>query len=699
MLSLRTLGGCHIERDGARLDELSAQRKALACLTLLACAGERGVTRDVAATLLWPEGDGERARASLKQLVHGLRTRLGAPDVVLTSGDLRLHPTQVTSDVAEFRNALRRGDRAAAARLYTGPFLDGFYLRATPGFEQWVSEQRAVLARDFIDAVRQLAEEAGRRDDHATAASWWRRVVEVDPLSVQATLGLMRALDAAGERAAAIQQARAYQKLVRSELESEADAAVLGLLTRLREAPTAPASRPVLIVVPLVNTGGDAEDEPFCDGLTDELIGVIGKLRGIAVVGRTSAFAFKGQRIDIADISARVGASSVLEGSVRRRGDRIKVGVQLVRAVDGVVLWSEMYNRHARDLFAVQAEIARAVSVALRVQLDPAGATAPHAGTSDTAAQDFYLRGRFFLNRTSAVDLRQAITCFGRAVERDPGYARAYAGLADARLLLAIMGHAPPPPEVAAVHAALARALALDGQLAEAHASLACVLFAFDWDWTAAEREFRTTIELDPAYGLAHHRYGLFLMYQTRFDEARDVLERARENDPLAASVNMNLGRLHLAAGRPELALPLLQAATELSPQFALAHEQLGLAWLQLDAEDEALAAFRRVASLSGPRGATRLAWALAATGDQAGARKLQEEVAKREDANAHAFGLAMTHAGLVEIDDAFRWLDVACAERDAFLHTVLTVPAFQPLRDDARWPALLGRIGLVQVD
>ena len=421
MLSLRTLGGCHIERDGARLDELSAQRKALACLTLLACAGERGVTRDVAATLLWPEGDGERARASLKQLVHGLRTRLGAPDVVLTSGDLRLHPTQVTSDVAEFRNALRRGDRAAAARLYTGPFLDGFYLRATPGFEQWVSEQRAVLARDFIDAVRQLAEEAGRRDDHATAASWWRRVVEVDPLSVQATLGLMRALDAAGERAAAIQQARAYQKLVRSELESEADAAVLGLLTRLREAPTAPASRPVLIVVPLVNTGGDAEDEPFCDGLTDELIGVIGKLRGIAVVGRTSAFAFKGQRIDIADISARVGASSVLEGSVRRRGDRIKVGVQLRprRGRRGAVV-GDVQPARARSLRRTGGDRTRRVGRAPSAARS-SGRDGAHAGTSDTAAQDFYLRGRFFLNRTSAVDLRQAITCFGSRGGARPG--------------------------------------------------------------------------------------------------------------------------------------------------------------------------------------------------------------------------------------------------------------------------------------
>jgi DNA-binding SARP family transcriptional activator/Flp pilus assembly protein TadD len=712
MLYVHTFGGCHVERDEDRLEDLSTQRRALALLALLAHAGARGVSRDSASAMLWPESDEERARASLKQLVHSLRVRLATVDVVLTSGDLRLNPDCVASDVGAFREAVRQGDRATAARLYAGPFLDGFYLRRSDGFEHWVSEQRAALARDFVGVVRALAEGADQRGDHAEAVTWWQRLVDADPLSAPATMGLMRALDAAGDRMAALRHASVYQRLIRSELDTDPEPSVVALEARLRAtassgtlssesrrvpAPptsTAPA-RPTLVVLPFANTSGDPQDEPFSDGLTDELIGTIGKIRGISVVGRTSAFAFKGHRIDLNAVATRLNATSVLEGSVRRVGERYKIGVQLVSAPQGVVLWSEIYERDAKDLFAVQAAIARWVSLALRVRLEPQAATAPHPAVVDPAAHDLYLRGRYFLNRVSPADLGQAVACFERAVERDPTHARAFAGLADTHLLLAIMGLAPAVPQVSRVHAAVARALALDAELAEAHTSLACVLFAFDWDWDAAEREFERAIALDPGYGLAHHRYGLYLMYRARFDEAQQVLEEALAFDPLAASVNMNLGRLHLSAHRAQRAVPLLQTAVELSPQLALAHEQLGHAYLQLNASAEALAAFRRTAELSGPRGATRLAYALAATGDHAAATKLARELADRPDAVAHAIGLAMAHSGLGDRDGAFAWLDRAYAERDAFLHTIKVSAAFEPLHVDPRWESLLQRIGL----
>jgi TolB-like protein len=633
-------------------------------------------------------------------------------DVVLTAGDLRLNPALVASDVGEFRDAVSRGEREAAAQLYVGPFLDGFYLRGSGSFEHWASEQRAALAHDFASAVRSLAEDADRAGEHAAAVRCWRRLVDADPLSAQATIGLMASLDAAGDRAAALRHASVHRRLVREQLETEPDPSVVALEARLRAAPAAlsnlsPASklaraasgeaadRPRLVVLPFANTSGDPEDEPFSDGLTDELIGTIGKSRAIAVVGRTSAFAFKGQRIDLPEVAARLNATTALEGSVRRLGGRYKIGVQLVRAPEGLVLWSELYERDARDLLAVQAEIARAVSLALRVQLEPEAGVDARAVHVDPATQELYLRGRYFLNRVSAADLRQAIACFERTVERDPMHARAYAGLADTHLLLAIMGHAPAAPEVSRVHAAVARALALDGDLAEAHASLACVLFAFDWDWETAEREFERAIALDPGYGLAHHRYGLYLMYRTRFDEAQQVLESARASDPLAASVNMNLGRLHLSAGRAERAVPLLQTAIELSPQLALAHEQLGYAYLQLGASDNAIESFQRTAALSGPRGATRLAYGLAATGDRAAARKIACEIGDRPDAVAHAFGLALAYSALGDRDAAFAWFDRAYAERDAFLHTIKAMPAFEPLHDDPRWDPLLQRIGL----
>jgi serine/threonine-protein kinase len=268
--------------------------------------------------------------------------------------------------------------------------------------------------------------------------------------------------------------------------------------------------------------------------------------------------------------------------------------------------------------------------------------------------------------------------------------------LADARLLLAVLGAGPQEHEVSQVRTAVARALALDSTLAEAHTSLASVLFGFDWDWVGAGRAFDRAIALDPGYGLAHQRYGLYLMYQGRFDEALPVLERARALDPLAPSASMNLGRLHLSARRPDAAVPLLLAAIELNPRLALAHEQLGNAYLQIGAQGDAVAAFRHAAGISGVRGAARLAYALAVTCQCEEARTIVDELVALPLEQQPSFGLAMAYAGFGDTDVAFRWLNRAYAERDAFLHTVKCTPAFESLHSDLRWKKLLRRMGLV---
>jgi TolB-like protein/Flp pilus assembly protein TadD len=450
-------------------------------------------------------------------------------------------------------------------------------------------------------------------------------------------------------------------------------------------------------VLPFVNTGGDAADEHFSDGLTDELIGTIGKIGGLTITGRTSSFAFKGKHLDVREIAESLHVASVLEGSVRRSGDRLKIGAQLVRAADGAVVWSEIYDRGAQDIFAVQAEIAHAIAVALRVTLGSASPTRrARRATADMVAHELYLKGRYFQNRVSEDDLRRAASHFEQAIARDPNYAEAYAGLADARLLLAIIGDGPQESEVSQVRAAVARALALDSTLAEAHTSLASVLFGFDWDWVGAGRAFNRAIALDPGYGLAHQRYGLYLMYQGRLEEALPVLDRARTLDPLAPSANMNLGRLHLSARRPDAAVPLLLAAVELNPRLALAHEQLGDAYLQLGEQGEAVAAFRRAAAVSGVRGAARLACALAVTGRCEEARGMVRDLLElAPQRSLPSFGLAMAYAGLGDVDAAFQWLHQAYAERDAFLHTVKTTPVFDALRTDVRWKRLLRRMGL----
>ena len=240
MLRLHMFGGCFLTRDGTRLDVLAGQRKSLALLAIIAAAGKHGVSRDTVLAYLWPESDEDRARTSLKQLVHSLRQQSSAPAMFLPTPTLRPNSDVITSDVAEFRDAIRRGDDDAAVGLYTGPFLNGFYLRGADDFEKWASTERASLARDFARALEALAMRATAQGDVVRSVDLWRRFAQAEPLSVRAATGLMVALDAAGERAAALQHARAYQQLVLEEVGGAPDASVAALATRLQSAETVP---------------------------------------------------------------------------------------------------------------------------------------------------------------------------------------------------------------------------------------------------------------------------------------------------------------------------------------------------------------------------------------------------------------------------------------------------------------------------
>src|SRR4051812_39214000 len=236
MLRLHTFGGCFLARDGERLDALSGQRKALALLAVLAAAGAHGVSRDILLTYFWPESDEVRARAALKQLVHSFRQQVQTPELLLATAELRLNPAHIASDLADFRDAERRGDHEAAVGLYAGSFLDGFYVRSADGFERWAAAERASTARGFARAVEALAERADAMGDADAAVTWWQRLVNAEPLSARATAGFMRALDAVGERAAALRHAQLYERLVREEVGAAVDPTVAALATSLQHA-------------------------------------------------------------------------------------------------------------------------------------------------------------------------------------------------------------------------------------------------------------------------------------------------------------------------------------------------------------------------------------------------------------------------------------------------------------------------------
>jgi serine/threonine-protein kinase len=715
MFRLHTFGGCFVTRDGAPFDLLSGQRKGPALLAMMAAAGERGASRDSVLACLWPESDETRARTSLKQLVHSLRRHSGEPKLLLSTATLRLNPEVMTSDVAEFRDAVRRDDYATAVQLYAGHFLEAFYLRGVDDFERWAATERAPLAREFSRSLEGLAVRASSSGESRHAVDWWRRLADTDPLSAHAATGLMLALDAAGDRPAALQHAVRYERFVSEELGVAPDPSVTALVTRLQSVTAVPAHnvspdtghsarvpRASVAVLPFTNTSGDTADQAFVDGLADELIGALGKVIGLKVAGRTSAFALGGRGASAREVGRAVGVKTVLEGSVRRSGPRLKVSAQLVSAEDDAVLWADTYLREVSDVFAVQEEIAQAIVRALQVKLRRPGDTSDDARLigrppASLEAYEMYLKGRHVWNNQFSGDaLALALSYFEQAVALDPMYARAYAGISDAHAVLAIFGFGQASEEFAVAKSAARKALALDDSLADAHVSLAHVLFVHDFAWDAAERSFRRGIELDPASSTAHSFFAVCLQDQGRFDEAIAELLAARAIDPLSSHVGNLLGRVYVNARRPNEAIKELLEALALNPYSDLAYQQLGHAYLQQDMPDEALAAFRQAAGLSGSRDSAHLAYGMAVTGDQAGARRLLNELCEGAgDADRLSFHIAMAHAGLGDVDDAFRWLERGFTNRAAFMDGVKITPAFDVLHADPRWTSLLRQMGL----
>ena len=457
--------------------------------------------------------------------------------------------------------------------------------------------------------------------------------------------------------------------------------------------------RPSVAVLPFQNTSSDPTDEAFSDGLTDELIGALGKVPGLRVAGRTSAFALKDRGLGIKAVAETLGVSAVVEGSFRRSGSRLRVGAQLVSAADGAVLWAEMYDRELADVFVVQEELARAIARALEGRLTAGAeqASLVDRSTSDLAAYELYLRGRSILHARNNRDaILDATRYFERAVERDPSFAHAHAKLADAYALLGALSHGRPDEEFARARAAAGRALALDSAIAEAHVALAHILFAFDFDWISSERAFRRAIELDPVDVRARLLFAIPLQDQGRVTEALAQLDTARAIDPLAPMIGVVRGRVYVNARRPAEAIRPLQEALALSPHLDLAHQQLGHAHLQLGHHAEAIAAFQRAAALSGIRDSAHLAYAYAVAGQRAAAERILKRLHDSSDGRyVPPFHVAMAYTGLGDADAAFAWLQRGYTERGSFMDGIKVTPAFAPLHGDPRWRPLLRRMRL----
>ena len=458
---------------------------------------------------------------------------------------------------------------------------------------------------------------------------------------------------------------------------------------------------PAIAVLPFANLSSDPENEFLSDGITDEIIYTLGHIDGLRVAGRTSCFSLKGQSLDPATVGRRLDVTSVVDGSVRRAGNRVRVQAALVSAADGFQLWSERYDRDLSDVFAVQEEIARAIATELRVRLGRGTerrlASPP---TSDAEAYEMYLRGRHAFAQRTTTGSFDAVRLLEVAVERDAGFARAWAGLADAYLAAPVYAGASPRESWPRARDAIRRALAIDPALAEAHTSLAYGTMLYEWDWKSAEASFRRAIELNASYAPAHHWYADFLAGRGRLEESLREMARARELDPLSPIVNAETAWVLALLRRGDEALAHIDELVRADPSFAHAHVIRGLVLQSIGDHRSAIAAHRTALEIGGHYAFSfsALIYAHAAAGERDEALRLLqslEERARREHVPAFAFALA--HTGLGELEQAFVWLERGVADRDELLAENFLDPLFDPLRGDARYESVLERLGVTR--
>lgn len=468
-----------------------------------------------------------------------------------------------------------------------------------------------------------------------------------------------------------------------------------------RETPPDPSPlRPLLAVLPLRNLSGNHEQDYFSEGLTEELISQLSRLnpQQLGVIARGSAMRYKDTAKDIHQIARELGVSYILDGSVRRNDDRVRIAVQLVGVRDQSHLWAESYDHSLRDILELQSEVARSVTeqIALTLsareqeRLRSARPIAPEAYES-------YLRGRFFWNQRSADGLQRAAELFERAIKIDAGYAPAHAGLADCYALLSTIAVGALKPAVAMpkAEAAANRALELDPRLAEAHASLAYAQLFFDWDWNSAETSFRRAFECNPGYATAHHWYAEYLTTLGRTSDSLEELRRAQELDPLSLAIPSALASNFYFERDYDRVIEHSRRTLEADPSFVLAYLNLGRAYGQKRMHRQAIAEFKKAHELSPDSAAIRMALghAYGVAGKKAEATAILDRLRRlAKQRYVPAFHFAALYSGLGDVEQSFKWLAKARDERCDYFVFLDREPFADLLRTDPRFHALVPR-------
>jgi len=459
-------------------------------------------------------------------------------------------------------------------------------------------------------------------------------------------------------------------------------------------------TKTMLAVLPLDNLSGDPEQIYFVDGLFEELLAELGQLdpRHLGVIARTSSMLYRNTTKTLAEIAQELHVDYILEGSVRldKKKKSVRITVQLIQSVDQTHVWSASYDHNFQEILSVQKNVSEQIGKALALELLPTVSARPVAATPE--AHEAYLQGRYFCGQRSEEALKRALQYFERALLLDPNYGKACAGIADCCTLLSWFGAVWPREAGSRAAAAATRALEIDPNLGEAYASMGLVRFWHAWDWKGAEEMFQRAIELNPSYAMARQWYASFLNSMGRHDEARKQLLHAREIDPHALIIQMNMADPPFFARDYARAVEYLETLLRNVPQFFPAMFNLGRVYVEQGKYAEAIAAFERAIAFSGNReGKPALAHAYALAGRTAEARKLLAEIKNDHSGRYIASPMvARVHLGLGEMDQALEWLEKGCEERSYWMTFLKVDPVWDPLRNDPRFRTLLEKkVGL----
>lgn len=449
-----------------------------------------------------------------------------------------------------------------------------------------------------------------------------------------------------------------------------------------------------IAVLPFSNASSKPENDYLADGIAEEITNQLTKIEGIRIIARSSTAQYKGQALDLEKMREQLHVDMILTGGVRRVEHRIRVSAQLVRIPDGTQVWSEVFERELKDVFAVQDQISRAVADVLRLKL----ANGPDSlnRREDPEAYDLYLQGRFFTNRTSPANLEKAIGYYQQALKRDENYARAWAGLSSAYANLTLVD-SPRKELVSKAISAAQRALALDSRLSEAHTSLGYVKQSHEWDWPGAESEFKKAISLNPRDAESRFYYAGLLMDMLRTKEAREQLSEAEKIDPLSPKVNLFLSLTLTIEGRREEAEQQIYKLLASAPESVNAYTLLGQLQMQLGRHKEGIESLRRGLQVSqSPYVKARLGWAYAVAGEEREAKRILHELIQAESKGEASPGqIASIYGGLGDIDTAYLWMEKAIRIHDPALVQILISANYDQLRKDRRFSSIVDRVGL----